>query len=133
MLERNIRWSETNSIPPINADSLYIVRALRNLVDNALKYGGDTLSRITFDCRVSPESYILCVSDDGAGIEQDGNDLFNAFVRSTSSEGVQGAGLGLAIVREIAEKHGGRVWIEPAKEKGITFCLSISKQLRPGR
>ncbi|UCF86382.1 MAG: HAMP domain-containing histidine kinase [Desulfobacteraceae bacterium] len=46
---------------------------------------------------------------------------------------MEGSGLGLTIVREIAEKHGGEVWLEPGQERGITFHISIPKypQLSP--
>ncbi|MFC1867813.1 PAS domain-containing protein [Thermodesulfobacteriota bacterium] len=131
---RKIRWSEPDHIPPIKADRLSIMRALRNLVDNALKYGGDTLSKINIDHRESSASHILSVTDDGIGIEmQDDNDIFNPFIRNKTSRDVHGSGLGLAIVREIAEKHGGQVGLESGRKKGITFHISIAKRLRPSR
>ncbi len=49
--------------------------------------------------------------------------------RSTTASGVEGAGLGLSIVREVAEKHGGSVSVEANSEKGVTFRCSISKDL----
>jgi two-component system sensor histidine kinase VicK len=52
-----------------------------------------------------------------------------AFQRSETSRGVEGADLGLTIVKEIAEQHGGNMWVEPRNKKGITFYLSISKNL----
>jgi len=53
------------------------------------------------------------------------------FQRHEISKRVEGAGLGLAIVKEkeIAEQHAGRVWVEPAAEGGVTFSISISKDL----
>ncbi|MEJ2726597.1 MAG: ATP-binding protein [Deltaproteobacteria bacterium] len=51
-------------------------------------------------------------------------------MRRKTSKGVEGSGLGLSIVREIAEKHGGEVWLEPDPDRGITFYISIPKYLQ---
>ena len=127
---RQIRWLEPESLPEIKADRLSLLRILRNLVDNALKYGGDDLSEIKIGYETSDESHILFVEDDGVGIKkEDSEKIFGAFERKKTSRGIQGAGLGLAIVKEIAEQHDGKVWVEPGPEKGTTFYISISKYL----
>jgi PAS domain S-box-containing protein len=129
---RQIRWSEPDSIPKIEADRLCIIRVLRNLVDNALKYGGEALSEISIKYRESGGSHILTFKDNGIGlIEQDSHqDIFAPFIRRKTSKGIQGSGLGLTIIREIAEKHAGEVWLEPGQERGITFYISIPKNLQ---
>ncbi|MGD8255233.1 MAG: ATP-binding protein, partial [Syntrophobacterales bacterium] len=66
----------------------------------------------------------------GAGIRGgDYEGLFAAFRRSDTSKMAEGAGLGLAIVSEIAERHKGRVWAEPGKDQGATFYISVSRDL----
>jgi len=129
---REIRWSEPGYIPEIKADRLSIIRALRNLVDNALKYGGEALSEIDIKYKESSESHILSVKDNGIGIKEQDNhqDVFGPFIRRKTSKGIEGSGLGLSIVREIAEKHGGEVWLEPGQDRGITFYVSIPKYLQ---
>ena len=129
---REIRWSEPDYIPEIEADRLCIIRALRNLVDNALKYGGEALSEIDIKYKGSGESHIFSIKDNGIGLkEQDSHqDIFAPFIRRKTSKGIQGSGLGLTIIREIAEKHGGEVWLEPGQERGITFYISIPKNLQ---
>jgi len=126
---RQIRWLEPDGIPGIRADRLSIIRALRNLIDNALKYGGEALSEINIGYKESPESHILSVKDNGIGIREQGNDqdVFGPFIRRKTSKGIEGSGLGLTIVREIAEKHRGEVWLEPGQDRGITFYISIPK------
>ncbi len=125
---RQIKWSEPECIPDIRADKLSIMRALRNLVDNALKYGGDDLSEIKIAYAESAEFITLSVSDDGVGINlADPAEVFGLFKRSDTSVGVEGSGLGLAIVKEIAEQHGGKVWVKPNKNRGTTFSFSILK------
>jgi len=51
------------------------------------------------------------------------------FQRQDSSKGVEGAGLGLAIVREIAEQHGGKAWVESRASGGTAFYISILKKI----
>jgi PAS domain S-box-containing protein len=131
---RQIRWLEPDWIHEISADRLSIMRVLRNLVDNALKYGGDDLSEINIGYKESDECHILSVKDDGIGIKaEDSEEIFGLFIREKTSKGTEGSGLGLAIVREIAEKHGGNVWVQPGQGKGITFYISIPGNLKPSR
>ncbi len=127
---RQIGWSQPEGIPEINADRLSILRILRNLVDNALKYAGDGLGEIRIGYERSDQFHIISVSDDGVGIKgEDTDNIFEVFQRNKTSRGVEGTGLGLAIVKESAESHGGEVWVEPGREKGVTFYVSISSDL----
>ena len=124
------RWLQPGELPAIRADRLSLIRAIRNLVDNALKYGGDHLSEIKISAKGSAQFHILSVSDDGVGIKQeDTNKIFRPFERNMSSRSIPGTGLGLAIVKEIAKQHKGEVWAEPGQKKGMTVFLSISKNL----
>jgi signal transduction histidine kinase len=127
---RHIRWSEPDYDPEISADKLSITRMLRNLVDNALKYGGNGLSEITVGHKVSSKFHIISVTDDGAGIgNEEFEKIFDPFERNHVSKGIEGTGLGLSIVKEIANQHKGKVWSEPVGEKETTFCVTISKEL----
>jgi len=127
---RRIRWLEPESTPEIKVDRLSILRIIRNLIDNALKYGGDDLSEIRIGHKESDKFHIVSVSDDGVGLKREESEkIFELFQRHETSIGVQGAGLGLAIVKEITEHHGGRVWAEPGPKKGMTFYVSISRYL----
>jgi len=129
---RRIAWVELPVAVEINADRLSMLRAFRNLVDNALKYGGEKLSRIRIGYEDAGDSHIFSVSDNGKGLKkEDSEKIFGAFQRNESSRGIEGAGLGLTIVKEIAEQHGGRIWVQPKGKKETTFYLSISKQLIP--
>ena len=127
---RHIRWSEPDHDHEISADKLSITRMLRNLVDNALKYGGNGLSEITVGYKDSDEFHIISVTDDGAGIGNEEFDkIFDPFERTHVSKGIEGTGLGLAIVKQITNQHKGKVWSEPGEEKGTTFCVTISREL----
>ncbi|MFH1124747.1 MAG: ATP-binding protein [Pseudomonadota bacterium] len=127
---RRIKWMEPDLLPEVKADRLSILRVFRNLVDNALKYGGEDLKEIEVGYTDSDEFHILSVKDDGIGIQdQDSEKIFVPFKRKKSSGKREGAGLGLAIVKEIAEQHGGAAWLESGSRKGATFYISISKSL----
>lgn len=128
--KRRISWSEPDNVPDIKADKISLIRVLRNFVDNAIKYGGDRLSRIVIDYQNGGDHHILCVADDGVGLpKEDPQKIFGMFKRNSGHPEVEGAGLGLAIVKEIAEQHKGSVWVEPGLLCGATFCMSISKHL----
>ncbi len=132
---RQIRWVAPDSVPEISADRISLLRALRNLVDNALKYGGEDLTEIEIGYRQSERFHILSVRDNGVSIKkEDSEKLFGFFQRAESSRGIAGTGLGLAIVKEIAEQHGGRAWMEAVPEGGAVFCISLAKQqlISPG-
>jgi two-component system cell cycle sensor histidine kinase/response regulator CckA len=125
---RHINWSQPESLPEIRGDRLSILRALRNLVDNALKYGGEELSEIGIGYDVYDDFHLLSVSDDGVGMKKS-EKVFEPFQRAETSMGVKGTGLGLAIVREVAQQHDGRAWMADRPEKGTTLYLSISRFL----
>lgn len=127
---RQIEWVEPESLPEIRADRMCLIRVFRNLVDNALKYGGSPLSRIEIGYEERAGAHVFTVSDNGAGIAK-GNceKVFDLFQRDQSSKGVEGAGLGLAIVKEIAAKHGGNVWVESSPGERTTFSFTIQKDL----
>ena len=119
---RQIEWLEPEIMPVIKADKLAIIRVFRNLVDNALKYGGEDLSEIKIGYEESEKFHTLSISDDGTGIREGEHErIFAAFRRGETYKTVDGVGLGLAIVREIAERHSGKVWVEPSAQKGTTF------------
>ena len=126
----SVRWKEPDYLPTIIGDKISITRVLRNLVDNALKYGGDQLSEITIEYKGDQTRHIILVSDDGVALSKENSErLFRLFQRDARSKGVPGAGLGLAIVKEIVERHGGEVWLDTEKNGGTTFAVAIAKNL----
>ncbi len=127
---RAIQWFAPEYEVEFKADRLSILRIFRNLIDNALKYGGQSLTKVIIGYESSDQFHVFSVSDDGKGVtDGDSEKIFAAFQRNDSSRGIEGAGLGLAIVKEIAEQHGGMVWVDNQDARGITFHVSISKNL----
>jgi signal transduction histidine kinase len=127
---RHIKWSEPEDPPVIRADEVSVGRVFRNLVDNALKYGGSELKEIRVGFRETERFHILSVSDDGVGIRTENPDrVFGPFRRVGVRRKTEGLGLGLAIVKEIADRHHGKVWIEPGPLEGASICVSFSKEI----
>lgn len=111
----------------VEADQALLHQAVYNLVENAIKYtpnGGEVTVRL----QSSSAGLTFAIQDSGIGIQSDDmKRLFEKFYRGTNREALsqRGTGLGLAIVKSIAERHGGRVWVESEPGKGSTFFLQI--------
>ena len=130
--QHQVRWSESDYLPKIVADRLALLSVFRNLVDNALKYGGKELSEIKLGYEENGNHHIFFINDDGIGIKvKDSKKVFDLFQRNETSTGTAGSGLGLAIVKEISKRHQGRIWLDTVVGKGSKFCISISKDLEP--
>ena len=128
--EWNIAWLQPSFLPEVFGDELRITRAFRNLLDNALKYGGERLSEIRIGYEQNRSHHIFSVTDNGGGIDQEETEkLFQLFQRLETSNQIAGSGMGLAIVKEIAKKHLGDVWVESVPGWGATFYLSVSRNL----
>jgi two-component system phosphate regulon sensor histidine kinase PhoR len=130
-------------LPRARIDERAIQLAVVNLVDNALKYaprGEEIRVRAVTDA----DSVRIDVVDDGPGVPEDDRErIYDRFVRLTSRTGesqVRGSGIGLALVKRIAESHGGRAWVtarpEADRSTGSVFSFSIpaaGQRLSAGR
>jgi light-regulated signal transduction histidine kinase (bacteriophytochrome) len=131
LMERRIEWLVPENVPSIRANREEIVRVIRNYVDNALKHGGDSLSKIEIDYTESEDFHVIAVNNNGAEINSGNHQkIFAPFIRRNKSEQIKGSGLGLAIVSEIAEKHRGKAWSEHYYPQGMSFKISIHKNLK---
>ncbi len=122
-----------SDMPPFEADRALLQQALRNLLDNAIKFSR-VEGKVDLKAQVKDNSLVFMVNDQGMGISpMDLPRLFEKFYRgaSQSVKDQRGTGLGLAIVKSIAEKHGGKAWAESELGKGSIFYLSIPiRQIR---
>jgi len=132
MLARNKEIELSVEIPKdmphaVEADQALLHQAVYNLVENAIKYtpkGGE----VTLNLLAAQDTLTFAIKDSGIGIpKEDMKRLFEKFYRGTNREALaqRGTGLGLAIVKSIAERHGGKVWVESELGKGSTFFLQI--------
>jgi signal transduction histidine kinase len=116
-----------DGLPLISADKEALGLAVRNLLDNAVKYSpGKKTVRI--DAAASDDEVRISVRDRGVGIsEQDRKRIFDRFFRADGeiSKRVKGAGLGLSLVKHIVTAHGGKVACESVPGEGSTFTIRI--------
>jgi len=107
----------------IHGNSKLVRRAIRNLIDNGFKHGAPPV-QLTLSS--SQQNVTLTVSDAGKGIDAAEQDkVFQPFYRSPGKQNVEGYGLGLALVRQIVEAHGGQIMIAEEARKGTTFIITL--------
>ena len=107
------------------ADPVQARRLVQNLIDNALAHAAG-MSRLIVSTRDTPSGVELTVEDDGAGVTPaDLPRLFDRFYRTDKSRRAGGSGLGLSIVRQVAELHGGSASVEPAQPKGLRITVTL--------
>jgi signal transduction histidine kinase len=126
---RNVRVAVESSRPAlVRVDPSGLRQVLLNLLDNAVKYG-PTGQRITIRLSDADGVATVTVTDEGPGISPaDRQRVFDSYVRLESAAGsrVAGAGIGLAVVRDLVEAHGGRVWVADAvRGAAIAFTLPL--------
>ena len=122
---RSIRLQENGTPFNVNVDRSFIAYMLKNLISNAFKYGcEDETPEVILD--FSEAGFKVTVIDHGIGIPQKEMDnLFQSFYRASNSENIQGTGLGLVIVKKLAEMHNGTVFGESEINKGSSFGFFI--------
>ena len=112
-------------LPPVPLDADAVGQALANLMDNAIKYSGD-VNTLRIDARIEGDALAISVADTGIGIlPEEQPKIFEKFYRVGRSEtqGRRGSGVGLALVRHVAQAHGGRVTVESRPGEGSRFTL----------
>ncbi|MFA5805576.1 MAG: ATP-binding protein [Melioribacteraceae bacterium] len=122
-----IKENIENDLPLYMLDSEAYEQVLLNLLDNAVKYSRED-KFIEVSCKHQNDSIIIEVSDHGIGIsKKDIEKIFEKFFRSPIPDGrkIPGSGIGLTLVKEIIEAHGGKIEVESEIGKGSTFKFSF--------
>jgi PAS domain S-box-containing protein len=127
--ERKIDWV-IQKLPEVEADPILLKQAFVNLISNAVKYSGSrSRARIEIGTLSNPAEHIIYVRDNGVGFDMRHSDkLFGAFQRLHRNTEFEGTGVGLANVRRIIHRHGGRTWAEGVVDQGATFSFSLPKE-----
>jgi PAS domain S-box-containing protein len=125
--ERNIKW-ELHSLPGVSADRALLRMVLVNLISNAIKFTGprDVAKIEIGDVPSQDGETIIFIRDNGVGFNPKYADkLFGVFQRLHSAAEFEGTGIGLANVRRIIDRHGGKTWAEGVVDGGATFYFSL--------
>jgi signal transduction histidine kinase len=99
---------------------------VQNLVANAVKHAGAARPVVHVGARPTADGWEVSVVDNGVGIDPAERELiFKMFHRPADGRGAEGTGMGLAICERIVERHGGRIWVEPAAGGGSAFRFTL--------
>ena len=116
-------------LPMVNGDEFLLRHAVYNILDNSVKYSSvREYTEIDISCRSVGDMYEFSFKDNGVGFDMSGSaDPFAMFSRFHTSDEFKGSGVGLAAVKSIIDKHGGRVCISSEPDKGCLVTISVRK------
>jgi signal transduction histidine kinase len=128
MKGRDIAWN-INSLTEVPGDPAMLKLVWVNLINNALKFTcTQPQARIEIGWDDNKDELIFYIKDNGVGFDMTYADkLFNLFQRLHRKEDFEGTGVGLANIRRIIQRHGGRTWAEGKVDEGATFYFSLPK------
>ena len=130
--KKRIRLIEqpASRIPPVAADKSLITQAVKNLLNNAIKYSPERTT-VTVSTALEAETVRVCVEDRGYGIPAEAKervwDKFYRVVREGQEKDEESTGLGLSFVREVVEQHGGRVELDSEEGRGSKFSFTLPR------
>ena len=112
--------------PQVKIAAIHLQQMFQNLISNAIKYRGPEPLRVHVSAESKDGFCKFGVADNGIGISAQYKDLiFGVFKRLHTQEKYPGTGIGLAICQRIAERYGGRIWVESEVGKGSTFFFTV--------
>ncbi|MEP5757813.1 MAG: HAMP domain-containing sensor histidine kinase, partial [Litoreibacter sp.] len=104
----------------VQADRQMLIQAMANLIQNALVHGGDEITLIA-------EGHSIGVADNGPGVDPSHYDeIVKPMVRLDSARGSDGSGLGLALVRAVAQRHGAKLTLNPQRGEARGLCVLLN-------
>lgn len=123
-----VTWDE---LPTILGDSTQLLQVFQNLIGNAVKFGSEDSPQVHVSAEKKEHEWVFSVRDNGIGIEREYFDrIFEIFQQLNRTDSFTGTGIGLAVVKKIVERHGGRVWLESEVGVGSIFYFTIPDATR---
>jgi PAS domain S-box-containing protein len=120
-------------LPEVLADEVQLGQVLQNLIGNALKFHGKHAPQIRVSAETAEKMVRFAVADNGIGMEKESSGrIFQMFQRLHTREEYEGSGIGLAIVKKIVERHGGKIWFDSVAGEGTTFYFTIQATTKEG-
>ncbi|MBI3725031.1 GHKL domain-containing protein, partial [bacterium] len=116
-------------LPVVDGDVSQLLQVLQNLIGNAIKFcSKDRAPRVHVSAQPRDGAWLVAVADNGIGIDMEHAErVFVIFQRLHGRDDYPGTGIGLAIVKKIVERHGGRIWLESKVGEGTTFFFTIPR------
>lgn len=116
----------SEQLPTVLGDEGRLLQVLQNLTVNAIKYRGEAPPEVRVSALQEGKEWVVTVADNGAGFDEKfATSIFDLFFRLKSRVRTDGAGIGLALVRRIVERHGGRVWATSRLNEGSQFRFTL--------
>jgi PAS domain S-box-containing protein len=127
ILEQRATVTVSLSVTSVRTWERALIQVLTNLIDNALKYSRRASApSVQISSREQGDGVLIVIADNGIGFDMKYHDrLFGLFDRLVRQEDFEGTGAGLAIVKKLIDKMGGRVWAESAPGAGATFSVEL--------
>lgn len=117
---------EVHELPRVQGDRAPLARVFQNLLDNAIKYNDKPTPLVNVEAAADPANVQVSVEDNGPGIPEDERDaIFEMFHRGANGKHAPGTGIGLALCREIIERHGGDFHVEESDAGGARFTFTL--------
>jgi PAS domain S-box-containing protein len=117
---------EVGELPVVRAHPAALVQLFQNLIANAVKFRGPSPPRIVIAAAPAGAAWEFSVTDNGLGIEREYADrVFDFGRRLHNDDEIPGTGIGLTVCKTVVERHGGRIWVEPAPGGGSAFRFTL--------
>ncbi|MBP7651817.1 transporter substrate-binding domain-containing protein [Candidatus Dependentiae bacterium] len=126
-LQDNSCEIKITDMPDCIGDMNLLNQVFTNLIDNAVKYKKKSeILKINISGKIEGNNAVYCIEDNGTGISENNLEkIWKLFYRACDDNSIEGEGLGLTIVKNIVQKHSGKVWVESELGKGTKFFISI--------
>jgi light-regulated signal transduction histidine kinase (bacteriophytochrome) len=127
VIEQNSAAVTYDQLPELYCDPAQIAYAFRSLIENAIKFRSEQRPEVYVS--VTPEEgfWVFSIRDNGIGIDPRHSERIFSVFKRVSNGGYSGAGVGLAITKQLIEQHGGRIWVESTLGNGATFYFTLPR------
>ena len=113
-------------LPDVLGDSIQLMQLFQNLIGNAIKFRRPQVApRVSVSSQQRGDEWVISVADNGIGIIQTEQDIFEIFSRLHSASSFSGSGVGLAISKRIVQRHNGEIWYDTRYGEGTVFYFSL--------
>ncbi len=114
-----------DDLPQVAMTDEQLLQVFLNLIGNAIKYRGERSPEISISASCEGKIWIFSVADNGIGIDPTNHERIFGFMQRLHTSQYEGVGIGLALVRRVVERAGGRIWVESEPGKGSIFRFTI--------